>query len=79
MAEKERIKIRTRQAEGIAKAKKDGKYKGRKKIVYDNFESVYKEWKSGDITAVKAMEKLNMKKTTFYRRVKEHEANLGGK
>ena len=77
MAEKERIKIKTRQAEGIAIAKAKGLYKGRKKIVHDNFESVYSEWKSGNITAVKAMEKLNMKKTTFYRRVKEYEVKLG--
>lgn len=73
MAEKERIKIRTRQAEGIAKAKKEGKYKGRKKIMHENFIPVYEEWKSGDITAVKAMEKLDMKRNTFYRRVKEYE------
>lgn len=75
MAEKERIKIRTRQAEGIAIAKGKGVYKGRKKIINDNFESVYKEWKAGKITAVKAMELLNMKKNTFYRRVKEFEGS----
>jgi DNA invertase Pin-like site-specific DNA recombinase len=79
MAEKERIKIRTRQAEGIARAKKEGKYKGRKKIIHENFEAVYKEWKVGNITAAKAMEKLNMKRNTFYRRVQEYEAHLGGK
>lgn len=75
MAEKERIKTRTRQAEGIAVAKAKGVYKGRKKITHDNFELVYKEWKENKITAVKAMEKLNMKKNTFYRRVKEYESN----
>lgn len=73
MAEKERIKIRARQAEGIAIAKRNGVYKGRKKIINDNFEVVYKEWKDNKITAVKAMEKLGMKKNTFYRRVKEYE------
>ncbi len=55
MAEKERIKIRTRQAEGIAIAKGKGVYKGRKKIENSNFESVYKDWKADKITAVKAM------------------------
>ncbi|MDD2494692.1 MAG: recombinase family protein [Tissierellia bacterium] len=73
MAEKERIKTRSRQSEGIAVAKAKGVYKGRKKITHDNFESVYNEWKENKITAVKAMEKLNMKKNTFYRRVKEYE------
>lgn len=73
MAEKERIKTRNRQAEGIAIAKTKGVYKGRKRITNDNFETVYKDWKQNKITAVKAMELLGMKKNTFYRRVKEYE------
>ena len=76
MAEKERIKIKTRQAEGIAIAKSKGLYKGRKKIVNENFNNVYDDWKKGKLTAVKAIEMLCMKKSTFYRRVKEYE---GGK
>lgn len=75
MAEKERIKIRTRQAEGIALAKSKGLYKGRKKIEIDNFESVFKDWKAGKMTAVEAMKLLGVKKNTFYRRVKEYENN----
>lgn len=73
MAEKERIKIRSRQAEGIAIAKEKGLYRGRKKIVKDNFIDIYNDWKTGKITAVKAMEILGLKKNTFYRRVKELE------
>lgn len=74
MAEAERKKIRDRQAEGIAIAKKEGKYQGRKKIEVDNFENVYKKWKAGEIeTAVEAMNILGIKKNTFYRRVKEYE------
>lgn len=75
MAEKERIKIKTRQAEGIAIAKSKGLYKGRKKIVNENFKSVYDNWKKGKLTAVKAIEILDMKKSTFYRRVKEYESS----
>jgi len=75
MAEKERIKIRTRQAEGIAIAKSKGLYKGRKKIVNENFEDVYDDWKKGKLTAVKAIEMLEMKKSTFYRQVKEYESS----
>ncbi len=74
MAEKERIKIKTRQAEGIAIAKSKGLYKGRKKIVNENFKNVYDDWKNGKLTAVKAIELLAMKKSTFYRRVKEYES-----
>jgi DNA invertase Pin-like site-specific DNA recombinase len=75
MAEKERIKIRTRQAEGIAIAKSKGLYKGRKKIVNENFKNVYDDWKKGKLTAVKAIEMLEMKKSTFYRRIKEYESS----
>ena len=73
MAEKERIKIRERQSEGIAAAKAKGLYKGRKRIEVNNFENVYNEWKSGKMTAVKAMDKLGITKATFYRRVNEYE------
>lgn len=77
MAETERKKIRQRQAEGIEIAKKQGKYKGRKKIeVGQEFKKVYTQWKSGEITAVKAMEMLDIKKNTFYRRVKEYEDSI---
>ena len=75
VAELEREHILQRQAEGIAIAKEDGKYKGRKKIVNDKFEKVYTEWKSGNISAVRAMELLGMKRNTFYRRVAEYEEN----
>ena len=77
MAEKEREKIRQRQAEGI-KALKDrngGKGIGRPKTdIPNNFEEVYNSWKAGSITAKVAMEQLNLKRTTFYKLVKEHEA-----
>ena len=76
MAEKEREKIRQRQAEGI-KALKDrngGKGIGRPKTdIPNNFEEVYNSWKAGSITAKVAMEQLNLKRTTFYKLVKEHE------
>lgn len=69
----ERESILQRQAEGIAIAKEQGKYKGRKKISPDRFADVYAKWKSGACTARKAMEMLNIKPNTFYRRVKEYE------
>ncbi|MPM76688.1 hypothetical protein SDC9_123687 [bioreactor metagenome] len=75
MAEQERINTRTRQAEGIAVAKSQGKHLGRPKAEYPNdFDKVYSQWKAGNITAVKAMEQLKLKKNTFYKLVKEFEA-----
>ena len=77
MAQEERDKIRTRQREGIDLALKNGTVFGRPKAqVTEEFKEVYDRWKSGEITAVKAMEELDIKKTTFYKLVKEHEKDL---
>lgn len=73
IAELEREYILQRQREGIEIAKKEGKYKGRKRIKRDNFKIVYHQWKNKEINAKKAMKLLNMSKTTFYRRIKEYE------
>ena len=70
VAELEREYILQRQREGIAIAKEQGKYKGRKPIVSPEFEQVTAKWRSGTITAAEAMRTLHMSKTTFYRRVK---------
>lgn len=76
VAEEERTKIKTRQAEGIASAKAQGKHLGRPKTsITPEFEQAYKEWRAGDITAVEAMNRSNMTKATFYRKVKEYEAS----
>ncbi|MCB2308836.1 recombinase family protein [Clostridium estertheticum] len=76
MAEHERISIRTRQAEGIAvlKSKNNGKGIGRPKAEYPiNFKEVYKQWKDAEVTGVKAMELLQLKKNTFYKLIKQYE------
>lgn len=76
VAEQETEFRKQRQTEGIAIAKEKGVYKGRKKIeTKDNFVDVYNSWKNNEITAVKAMDLLSLKKNTFYRRVKEYEEN----
>lgn len=73
-AEKEREEIRTRQAEGIAIARAEGKHLGRPKLsITPAFEEAYRLWKAEEITAVEAMEKAGMTKATFYRKVKEYE------
>mgnify|MGYP004513234301 CR=1 FL=1 len=76
MAEQERLTIRKRQAEGIAAAKAKGKCLGRPKLVRpDNFECVYSKWKQGEITAKAAMELLGLKRTSFYKLVRQEERN----
>ena len=71
VAELEREYILQRQREGIAIAKEQGHYTGRKPIDTPDLERVTRQWRSGEITAVEAMRRLNLKPTTFYRRVKE--------
>ena len=69
VAELEREYILQRQREGIAIAKKQGKYTGRKPLpVPDNFEAVVAQWKRGEITAREAMRRTGLKPNTFYRR-----------
>ena len=77
MAEEERKRIRTRQREGIDLALQNGVAFGRPKAtVTEEFKEVYRQWKNGEMTAVKAMEELGIKKTTFYKLVKEYEKDL---
>lgn len=74
IAEQERNKIRQRQAEGIAVAKKEGKHLGRPQAeITDTFKAAYKKWKAGELTAVQAMKEANVKKTTWYKLVKQVE------
>ncbi|MCT4595066.1 MAG: recombinase family protein [Anaeromicrobium sp.] len=68
IAEFERECLLERQREGIALAKAEGKYKGRKKIDFpEEWEAIYNKYKIRDITATKAMELLDLKRNTFYR------------
>ena len=75
MAELERENILQRQKEGIALAKKEGKYKGRKRIEIDEkiFNDMIKEWKAGERTASSIYKYFEISPQTFYRRVNEME------
>jgi DNA invertase Pin-like site-specific DNA recombinase len=75
VAEQERVKINTRQAEGIALALKNGIKFGRQLTqIPEGFPEVYDNWQRGEITAITAMQQLNLHKTTFYRLVREYES-----
>lgn len=92
LAEFEREQMLERQREGIQAAKaadaarianglEPVKYRGRKPIEIDpdDFKAQYKRWKDGKQTAAATMKKLNLKPGTFYRRVKEYEAQKGAR
>ncbi len=74
MAQAEIEKKEKRQQEGIAAKKARGEWEeyGRPKAQKpDNWNEVVASWKSGEITAVKAMELTGLKKTTFYKLARE--------
>lgn len=73
VAELERDYILQRQKEGIAIAKAKCVYKGRKPIQRPEFHKVVAQWRKGEIKAVEAMRRLDMKPSTFYRKVRDME------
>ena len=79
LAEQERVKTLTRQAEGIEAAKLQGKHLGRPKMkVPDGWSEIYSLWKGNKITAVEAMKQAGLKKSTFYKLVKLTEESFFG-
>lgn len=84
IAQDERERISKRQREGIDAAKQRGEHLGRPKKAYatmseaerEAFAAAYAAWKAGEQTAVQTFNGLDMTKTTFYKIVKEYEAQL---
>lgn len=79
VADIERRSIKERQAQGIAIAKKNGVYTGRKPIALDKekFEKVYGEVERGERTNKWAMEKLGLKRNTYYKAINEYKTRTG--
>lgn len=73
MAELERENILARQREGIEIAKREGKYKGRKRIEIneEEFSNMVSEWKEGKRTASSIYKHFGISSQTFYRRINE--------
>lgn len=79
VAELERNILRERQREGIAIAKKQGKFKGRKpiEINVNQWEELYEDMTKGYISKDDMAEKLGMSISTLYRKLKEYEEKEG--
>ena len=76
VATTELTNIRTRQKEGIKAAKNKGVKFGRprKDIEFDHhFHSLYNDWKNKKITTKFFRESLNLKPSSFYRRIEDFE------
>jgi len=75
-AQLELEKIRTRTKEALQVKKENGEKLGRPVAEYpSNWNKIYKQWKDNKITGVQAMQLLELKKTTFYKLIKQYEEN----
>ena len=72
----ERQNLLERQREGIAIAKQQGKYKGKKAIQIDNFEEYYNKYMRRELNKVQLAKELNITRPTLDKLIKEHEAAL---
>ena len=71
IAQQERAYIRQRQAEGIEAARIKGVHLGRPKAQKpNNWNEIISQWKTGNITAKKAMALTGVKHSTFYNLLK---------
>lgn len=77
ISELERDFILQRQREGIEIAKLAGVYKGRKPIDCPDFDKVYQQVELGELSATDAFKKLNISKSSWYRRVRERQRSAG--
>jgi DNA invertase Pin-like site-specific DNA recombinase len=72
VAENERENIRKRQAEGIAAARARGMRFGRPfKEPPENFAALVKLWERGKLPLAELLSQTNMKKASFYRRLRD--------
>ena len=73
------VKLKHRQREDIEIVKAHGKYTRRKPTPIDwiRFGQLYGEWKSKSITGRDFMRRMGLSANTFYRRVREYEAEHG--
>lgn len=83
VAEKERLSNLARQRaaydalekdeKGRMISKRTGIHLGRHEVEFpDGWEEIYLQWENNEITAVQAMKMLGLKKTTFYKLIKEN-------
>ncbi len=72
----ERANLLERQREGIAIAKKQGKYKGRKEVKIPDFTNYYYRYMSRQVTKSQLAKELSISRPTLDKLIKEHEKTL---
>lgn len=69
----ERTNMLERQREGIAIAKEQGKYKGRKEVKVDNFEEYYMRYLNRELNKTQLAKELDVSRPTLDKLIKEYE------
>lgn len=79
MAQKETEERKRRQRDGIEAAKREGKYTGRKPVEVDKYEfaRLFTEVQKGERTNKYVMDKLGLKRNTYYKLVEEFKTKTG--
>ena len=79
MAEQETKERKRRQMDGIAAAKREGKYHGRKPVTVDKyrFAELLAEVRRGERTNQYVMDQLGLKRNTYYTLIKEFDTKTG--
>ena len=79
MAQRETEERKRRQRDGIEIAKREGKYKGRKPVEVDKYEfaRLFTEVQSGERTNKYVMDKMGLKRNTYYKLVEEFKTKTG--
>ncbi|SFK08486.1 hypothetical protein SAMN04488574_1534 [Bacillus sp. 71mf] len=63
--------------DSLCVVRKQGKRLGRPPVeITEDFTDAYKEWKSDSITAVGAMKKYGIKRSSFYKLAKQYEERM---
>lgn len=71
----ERANLLERQRDGIAVAKMQGKYKGRKQVAKPaNFDDIYRKWQKREIKSSVAIRELKISEYAFYKFVRDGQA-----
>lgn len=70
----ERTNMLERQREGIAIAKSEGKYKGRKEVKVDNFEEYYTRYLNRELNKTQLAKELDISRPTLDKLIKEYES-----
>ena len=79
MAQRETEERKRRQRDGIEIAKREGKYKGRKPVEVDKYEfaKLFAEVQKGERTNKYVMDKMGLKRNTYYKLVEEFKTKTG--